>query len=70
MIVDALTRVAPRMTVGDTFASKSAKGYLMRAGVAWILITPAVAGAKIGGSVARRRCGRCRVAVYAVLAAG
>jgi hypothetical protein len=35
------------MTFGETFAQTSAKGALTRAAVAWGLITPAVAAAKI-----------------------
>jgi hypothetical protein len=35
------------MTFGKTFAQSSIKGALTRAGVAWVLITPAVAAAKI-----------------------
>jgi hypothetical protein len=38
------------MAFGETFAETSVKGALTRAGVAWVLITPAVAAAKIWGS--------------------
>lgn len=34
------------MTFGETFAESSVKGALTRGGVAWLLITPAVAAAK------------------------
>ncbi len=57
------------MSVGDAFASKSAKGYLIRAGLAWVLITPAVAAAKIWGSAAAAAVvGVVAVAAYVVLA--
>jgi hypothetical protein len=35
------------MGFGETFAETSVKGALTRAAVAWVLITPAVAAAKI-----------------------
>jgi hypothetical protein len=35
------------MAFGEVFAETSAKGALTRAGVAWVLITPAVAATKI-----------------------
>ncbi len=57
------------MSFGDTFASSSTKGYLTRAGLAWILITPAVAAAKIWWStVAAIVVAVAGVATYVVLA--
>jgi hypothetical protein len=38
------------MTFGETFAGSSVKSSLLRAGLAWLLITPVVARAKIWGS--------------------
>jgi hypothetical protein len=38
------------MAFGERFADTSVKGALTRAAVAWVLITPAVAAAKIWGS--------------------
>jgi membrane protein YdbS with pleckstrin-like domain len=35
------------MTLGETFAQTSLRGAVLRATVAWVLITPAVAAAKI-----------------------
>jgi hypothetical protein len=35
------------MGFGEAFAARSVKGALTRAAVAWVLITPAVAAAKI-----------------------
>jgi hypothetical protein len=39
-------RVGP-MVLGELFAQRNVKGALTRAGIAWVLITPAVAAAKI-----------------------
>jgi hypothetical protein len=36
-----------RMAFGEMFAQASVKGALTRAAVAWVLITPAVAAAKV-----------------------
>jgi hypothetical protein len=56
------------MSVGDTFASRGARGYLMRAGLAWVLVTPAVAAAKIWWSgAAAAAVGVLCVAVYIVV---
>jgi hypothetical protein len=35
------------MALGELFATRSVKGALTRAAIAWVLITPAVAAAKI-----------------------
>jgi membrane protein YdbS with pleckstrin-like domain len=35
------------MTFGETFAQSSVKGALTRGAVSWVLITPAVAAAKL-----------------------
>jgi len=40
------------VTFGETFAQATLKGALMRAAVAWVLITPAVAAAKVWWSAA------------------
>jgi hypothetical protein len=57
------------MSFGATFTSRGTKGYLIRAGLAWILITPAVAAAKIWWSgAAAAVVGVVGVATYIVLA--
>jgi hypothetical protein len=57
------------MTFGDTFAQMSVKGALTRAGVAWALITPAVAAAKIWWSAtAAAAVGLVGVVLYVALA--
>ncbi len=40
------------MTFGERFASQNATGMVTRAGLAWLIITPAVAAAKIWWSPA------------------
>lgn len=40
------------MTFGERFASRNATGMVTRAGLAWLIITPAVAAAKIWWSPA------------------
>jgi hypothetical protein len=58
------------MTFGETFAQTSIKGALTRAAVAWVLITPAVAAAKIwwSGTAALVVC-LVGVTVYVLLVA-
>ena len=57
------------MTFGETFAHTSVKGALTRAAVAWVLITPAVAAAKIWWSAAGAAVvGVTGVALYVALA--
>jgi len=57
------------MSFGHIFVSRSAKGYLMRAGLAWIVITPAVAAAKLWwSSVAAAVVGVVGVATYILVA--
>jgi len=57
------------MSASSTFASSSTKGYLMRAGLAWILITPAVAAAKVWWSAAAATVvGLLGIAIYVLLA--
>jgi hypothetical protein len=53
------------MTIGDLFAETSVRGALIRAVVAWVLITPAVAAAKIWWSgVAALVLGVVGVAIF------
>ena len=57
------------MPFGETFAATSVKGALTRAAVAWVLITPAVAAAKIWWSGAAALVGfLVGVTVYIVVA--
>ena len=57
------------MGFGETFAATSVKGALTRAAVAWVLITPAVAAAKIWVSgEAAVIVGVVGVAIYIVVA--
>jgi hypothetical protein len=57
------------MGFGDTFAETSVKGALTRAAVAWVLITPAVAAAKIWWSgTAAAVVGLVAVTMYIVVA--
>jgi hypothetical protein len=57
------------MTFGERFAQTSVKGALTRAAVAWVLITPAVAAAKIWWSgTAAVVVGVVGVTVYIVVA--
>lgn len=57
------------MTFGDTFAQMSVKGACTRAAIAWLLITPAVAAAKIWWSeTAALVVGALGVVTYIALA--
>jgi hypothetical protein len=57
------------MGFGETFAETSVKGALTRAAVAWVLITPAVAAAKIWWSrTAAVVVGLVSVAIYVAVA--
>ena len=57
------------MSLGDTFAESSTKGLLTRGALAWLLVTPAVAAAKIWWSgVAALVVGIAGVVVYTAVA--
>lgn len=59
------------MAFGERFAQTSVKGALTRAAVAWVLITPAVAAAKIWWSgTAALVVFLVGVAIYVVIAVG
>lgn len=57
------------MTFGERFASRNAAGMVTRAGLAWLIITPAVVAAKIWWSPAAAVVvGVLGVALYLVVA--
>ncbi len=57
------------MTFGERFAARNTTGMVTRAGVAWLIITPAVAAAKIWWSPAAAIVvGVLGVALYVVIA--
>ncbi len=57
------------MTFGERFASRNVTGMVTRAGLAWLIITPAVAAAKIWWSPAAAIVvGVLGVALYVAIA--
>jgi membrane protein YdbS with pleckstrin-like domain len=58
------------VTFGETFAQSSVEGALTRGAAAWVLITPAVAAAKIWWSGAAAVVGVVGVVIYVAVAEG